>query len=462
MLCKNDVLKVKIESVTGDGQGIARVNSEVVFVPFAALGDFVRIVIIKRAKTYAVGKILEILTPSMSRVESDCKAFGKCGGCSFRHVTLEEELRIKTEGVRDVMKRLGGIDVQVENTLLTPHKAYRNKVQLPVTEDEKGLRCGFYASYSHRVVDNTLDCLATPEIFSEIAKKVLEFMKREKISGYNEEAHLGLVRHFYMRQNAAGKVMLCLVLNGTLFKNKDCENRFCTYITELFENVVSIYVNKNTQRTNAVLTEDFRLLWGQDYLEDTLLDTTLRMSPDSFFQINRDGAETVYKTAFSLLPEKHYENVYDLYCGVGSIGLTLFSQIRNGYLKAISGRLFGVEIVEKAAVWARENAKLNGIENADFKAADSADITGMEWFDKFPPSLVILDPPRKGTTEKLLSFLADKNVPDILYISCNPATLARDMSYLYSRGYKAEKVVPVNLFPRTSHTECATLLSKGK
>ena len=460
MIQKNNVLTVKIESVTGDSQGVARVDSQVVFVPYAALGDVVEIVIIKVAKTYAVGKILKIISSSKARIAPECKAFGKCGGCSFCHVTLDEELRIKTQSVKDAVSRIGGVDTEVSFAVSTPDKAYRNKALLPVTEDDNGLKCGFYASYSHRIVDGTLDCMLTPDIFSSIARATLDFMKSEGISGYSERENKGVVRHLYMRRNIFGGVMLCLVLNSAKLASGSCEKKFVEYITTKFFEIESVWINENTLVTNAVLTDKFRLLFGKDYLEDELLGVRLKMSPDSFFQVNRVGAEIVYKTAFSLLEKKHYENVYDLYCGVGSIGLTLFSEMKNGHVEASAERLFGIEIVEKAAEWATENAKANKIDSAQFRASDSLDITKMDWFDKYPPSLVILDPPRKGTTEALLSYLADKRVEDILYISCNPATLARDMSYLYKRGYTAEKVVPVNLFPRTGHVECCVRLSR--
>ncbi len=460
MLSKNSVLKVKIESVSGDGQGVARVDGQVVFVPYTAVNDEVEIVIIKVTKTYAVGKVQKLLTPSSCRIDIDCEAFLKCGGCAFRHLTLDEEQRIKTQSVKDAMRRIGGIDVEVKDAILTPYTAYRNKAQLPVAEDEKGLKCGFFAPYSHRIVDKTLDCLATPEIFSDIARMTLDFMRKEHISGYCEEKHTGLVRHLYMRINKEGRVMLCLVVNGKALVSRETEKRFADYITSAFPEIVSVFVNENSRVTNAVLGDSFRLIFGQDYLEDELLGVKLRMSPDSFFQVNREGAETVYKTAFSLLEGKRFENVYDLYCGVGSIGLSLFSEIKNGNLNVSAERLFGIEIVEKAAEWARRNAEANGIEDCDFAAADSSDITEMDWFDKYPPSLVILDPPRKGTTERLLKYLSDKGVSDILYISCNPTTLARDMSYLYSLGYSASFVVPVNLFPRTSHVESVVLLSR--
>jgi len=461
MLLKNSTVKVKIESVSGDGQGVARVDGQVVFVPYTCVGDEVEALIIKVTKTYAVGKAVKIISASDSRIENDCPAFLKCGGCSFRHMTLDEEQRIKTQSVKDAMRRIGGLDVLVEDAILTPYSAYRNKAQLPVSEDGKGLKCGFFAPYSHRIVDGTVSCLATPEIFSRIAESTLSFMKEEGVKGYDEESHTGCVRHLYMRINREGNVMLCLVLNGSVLKDKNTEKHFISYITEKHPEIISLFVNANTDRTNAVLGERFRLLFGNEWLEDELLGVKLRMSCDSFFQVNREGAETVYKTAFSFLEGGTFENVYDLYCGVGSIGLTLFSEIQKGRLNARAERLFGIEIVEKAAEWANYNASVNGIENAQFRAADSSDITGMEWFDRFPPSLVILDPPRKGTTEKLLKYLSEKNVPNILYISCNPTTLARDMAILYKEGYKAERVVPVNLFPRTSHVEAVTLLARN-
>ncbi len=458
MLLKNSIHKLTIESVTGDGQGISHVDGQVVFVPYGAVGDEVEVLIIKTTKTYAVGKILNVLTASFCRIDVDCKAFLKCGGCAFRHITLEEELRIKTQSVKDAMERIGGINVKVDDCVSTPVITYRNKAQLPVTQTDKGVVCGFYASHSHRIVENTLDCLNTPEIFSLIAKDTVSFMEENKIDAYIEESGKGVVRHLYMRENKKGDVMLCLVVNSDVLKSEKTELKYVNFIVEKYPEIKSVYLNVNKKQTNAVLGEEFKLLFGDNCFEDEILSVRLSMSPDSFFQVNRVGAETVYKTAFSLLPEKSFENVYDLYCGVGSIGLSLFSEIKNGNLNINAERLFGIEIVKDAVKWAKHNAKKNGIDNAQFFASDSADITEMALFEKYPPSLVILDPPRKGVEEKLLKYLADKGVNDILYISCNPATLARDMSYLYSRGYTSERVVPVNMFSRTGHVECVVHL----
>lgn len=461
MLKKNSVAVVEIESVSGDGSGIARLDGQVVFVPFTAVGDRVEITVIKVTKSYAVGKVTRLIEPSVLRRESDCQVFGKCGGCVFRHITLSEEERIKTETVASAMRRIGHLDVEVKSCVTPSVKGYRNKAQLPVTEDEKGLHCGFYASHSHRIVEGSIDCVTTPEIFGDIAKGILDFMKKNRISGYSEETGKGTVRNLYFRINADGKVMVCIVTNTRKLVNEAIESGLVEYLCDLFSEIVSIYTNYNSEDTNVVLGKEFRLLWGEEYFEDTLLGTRLKMSPDSFFQVNREGAEKVYSTAFSLL-EGNYENVYDLYCGIGSIGITLFNQIRGGKVKASADRLFGIEIVEKAAKCARENAKLNGIENAEFMACDSADITKMDWFDRYPPSLVILDPPRKGTTTELLDFLSERNVKEILYISCDPATLARDMRYLAAKGYTSTAVYPVNLFTGTKHVETVVLLSREK
>ena len=461
MLKKNSSAVLEIESVSGDGSGIARLDGQVVFVPFTAVGDKVEVIIIKVTKSYAVGKAVKILSPSPVREETDCPVFGKCGGCVFRHVSLAEEERIKTETVTSAMRRIGHLDVEVKDCLTPSVKGYRNKAQLPVTEDDKGLHCGFYASHSHRIVEGSIDCVTTPKIFGDIAKSILDFMQKKKISGYNEESGKGTVRHLYFRINAEGGVMVCVVTNTKILVNDVTESKLVQYLCDLYPEIVSVYLNHNSNDTNVVLGKDFRLLWGDEYFEDSLLDTRLKMSPDSFFQVNREGAETVYSTAFSLL-EGNYENVYDLYCGIGSIGITLFNQIKKGNVQAGAQRLFGIEIVEKAVECARENAKLNGIENAEFSACDSEDITKMDWFDRYPPSLVILDPPRKGTTTELLDFLAERNVPEVLYISCDPATLARDMGYMAGKGYSSSAVYPVNLFTGTKHVESVVCLSREK
>lgn len=459
MLKKNTVTVVEIENISGDGSGVARCDGQVVFVPFTAVGDRAEITVIKVTKSYAVGKVNRILSPSPVRRETDCPVFGKCGGCVFRHIDTSEEERIKTDTVSSAMKRIGRIDVEVKDCVTPTVKGYRNKAQLPVSEDEKGLHCGFYASHSHRIVDGSIDCVTTPKVFSDIAKSIISFMEQNKISGYNEENGTGVVRHLYFRINSNEKVMVCIVTNTRQLISEKTEESFAEYIKELFPEVVSIFLNFNPKDTNVVLGKEFRLMWGDEHFEDTLLDTRLKMSPDSFFQVNREGAEKVYSIGFSLL-EGSYENVYDLYCGIGSIGVTLFNQIKKGNVNADAKRLFGIEIVEKAAECARENAKLNGIDNAEFAACDSADITKMDWFDRYPPSLVILDPPRKGTTTELLDFLSDRDVREILYISCDPATLARDMGYMAEKGYTFSAVHPVNLFTGTKHVESVVLLSR--
>lgn len=459
MLKKNDTIQVNIESISGDGSGIARLDGQVIFVPFTAVGDTAEITIIKVTKSYAVGKLIKLISPSDKRCNPDCPVFGKCGGCVFRHLELSEEERIKTETVKSAMSRIGHLDVDVKDCITPAVKGYRNKAQLPVTEDKNGLMCGFYAGHSHRIVPGSIECVTSPRIFGDIAKAIIGFMKSENIPGYNEELCTGVVRHLYMRINCDNKVMVCVVTNTAKLMSDKTEKKFISFLTEKFSDIVSIYINHNCKDTNVVLGDAYRLLWGEEYFEDKLLDTTLKMSPDSFFQVNREGAEEIYSIGFSML-KGHYENVYDLYCGIGSIGITLFNQIKEGKVQVSADRLFGIEIVEKAAECARANAKLNGIDNAEFAASDSADITKMDWFDKFPPSLVILDPPRKGTTTELLDFLAERQVEEILYISCDPATLARDLGYMKDKGYSFSSVYPVNLFTGTKHVESVVHLRR--
>lgn len=460
---KNSVLRLKIENVSSDGNGIARVNGEVIFVQGGAVGDELEVIIIKELKSYSIAKILSVISPSPTRKEPDCDVFSKCGGCVFRHVSLEEEERIKTENVKSVMKRIGGLDVEVKSTVTPARKGYRNKAQYPVSEDEKGLHCGFYAPHSHRIIDESLSCKISPKAFEEISKFILSFMKEEGIKGFNEEKKIGVVRHLYYRMNKRGDVMVTVVTATPFLKNVKTEKIFAKKLTESFPSVVSVFINHNPDITNVVLGRSFRLIWGNEFFEDELLGCKFKMSPDSFFQVNREGAELIYSTAFSLLEDKHYENVYDLYCGIGSIGITLFKAMKDGAIKASANRLIGIEIVEKAAECAKINAEENEINNAVFTASDSSDITRTDLFDKFPPSLVILDPPRKGTTTELLDFLADRGVNDILYISCDPATLARDMGYLFEKGYTSSAVHPINLFAGTKHVEsCVKLQRKGK
>ncbi len=459
MLKKNSVFEVEIENISGDGNGIAKIDSQVVFVPFTAIGDKVKILIIKVTKSYAVGKVLEILTPSLLRKESDCEFFGKCGGCAFRHISIEEENRVKTESVKSAMKRIGHLDVEVRNCITPEENQYRNKAQLPVSSDDNRLKCGYYASHSHRIVDKSYSCAINPPIFSRIAQYLISFFEKEGVTAYSETDGTGLVRHLYFRQSSKNKVFVCIVLTKKELVSTILEEKLVNELTSDFPMITSVFLNYNPENTNVIMGDEYRLLWGDELFEDELLDTRLVMSPDSFFQVNRKGAELIYSKAFNLL-NGYYENVYDLYCGIGSIGLSLFNQIKKGKLDVSAKRLFGVEIVEKAIVCAKENAKLNSIDNAEFACSDSSDITKMDWFDTYPPSLVILDPPRKGTTVELLDFLADKGVPEILYISCDPATLARDMSYLVSKGYCPSAVQPVNLFTGTKHVENCVLLSR--
>lgn len=457
ILLKNDDINLKIDSISGDGSGVGRTDEgEVVFVPKTARGDIVRAHVIKKTKSYAVAKVLELIEPSSVRIAPDCGCFDRCGGCVYRHIDYKEELDIKTQAVRASVKRIGGIDIEVCDTLSASlRNAYRNKAQYPVSFD---LKSGFYAFHSHRIISESLDCKMLPENFAKICKRVLEYFEKNGLSGYDEIKNIGFLRNIYIRENSEGKCAVCLVLTRSF--EKDCADALFEKLLPF--GVVSLWENINNKAGNAILSDDFNLLCGEKYLTDTLLNTKLSMTPASFYQVNRAGAEKVYSVGFDTLEGMSFDTVYDLYCGIGSIGLTLFKNIEIGNLDIKTDKLVGVEISKGAVECAKHNAKNNGIKNASFYHSDSTDITKTDIIKNGENSLVILDPPRKGSTRELLEFLANKRVSYILYISCDHATLARDMSILFSLGYSAQKVQPVDIFPGTKHVETVVLLSRQK
>jgi len=449
-MIKNQTLTVRIESVISNGNGIARSGGQVIFVPAVACGDLCEIKIIKITSSYAVAKVERILEYSPDRAENDCSAFPKCGGCCFRHVTYDEELRIKKQTVHDAMTRIGGLDITVNDVLESPSvNYYRNKAQYPIGEKDGKIVFGFYGNHSHRIIPCD-DCKIQSDVFNDIMRYATEFFNAKHISAYDEITHKGLLRHCYLRANKFGNVMFCLVINGAQFKY---ENEFAEYLSK-YGSVTSIYLNFNKKDSNVILSDDFKCIYGDEFFEDEFFCLRLRMSPNSFYQVNRSAAETLYRTAFDLLPKKEYDNVFDLYCGVGSIGLSLAKYAENGGIKV--NRLVGYEVVEKAIKSAKINAETNGIGNTEFYVGD-LNSAPEEIMKKYPPSLVIVDPPRKGCSKELVDLFNKMDIPHILYISCDPATLARDLKLL-SGKYKISDVTPVDLFPRTSHVESCVLL----
>jgi len=453
-LKNGDLLTLEIVDVNNLGCGVARHEGLVVFVKGGVSGDTVRAKIIKITKSFAVAKLEEIVcaSPFRENADSACDEKLSCGGCVFRGIKYEHELLKKREYVRSAFVK-AGVDATVLPVLFTGKVyRYRNKAQYPVTKTKAGVSAGFYAAKTHNIIPIS-DCKIQNESFAEIVDFVCKFADRHSISVYDEKSGRGLLRHIYLRSaDVTGEVMLCLVLTGEKLPKEDI---FVNEIKEKFPQIVSVMINKNSENTNVVLGDKYRCIYGKPYIEDVLCSLRFKIAPEAFYQVNRDGAELLYGKAQELA-ECDGEDIIDLYCGTGTIGLSMANK---------ANRLLGIDIVEKSIECARENAKSNGIDNALFDCTDAGKPENIrkcaEKHDfALSKSTVIMDPPRKGSTEELLTFLANEKVRKIVYISCNPDTLARDAATLISLGYKMSKVTPVNMFPRTGHVESVVCLTK--
>ena len=450
MLNKNDVIELYIDGSGYEGEGVGRIAGIPVFVPYAAKGDLAKVKIVKVAKTHAFGKLEEIKSPSPSRTEAPCPAFGKCGGCSIMHLSYEAQLELKRERVKDCLKKIGRLDARVLPTVLSENQfRYRNKVQLPVGQLENGEPyVGFYANRSHRIVRNE-KCLLQSKQSDLVVSAFLDWMKENGVQAYNEETGKGLVRHLFIRQgeNIQGRLELLVmpVINGKRLPGEDM-------LEEAMKKAgaTCLCVNINRAKTNVILGEETRTVYGTGYVEDVLCGNVFKISPESFYQVNRPQAEKLYSIALDMAEISGDDVVYDLYCGAGTITLCAAKR---------AGKVYGIEIVPEAVENARENAKANGIKNVEFMCGDVAE-TVRELKNRVKPNVVIVDPPRKGCDNATLELLLELSPEKIAYISCNPATLARDMAYLCDRGYKYGDVQPVDLFPNTSHVECCVLLSR--
>ena len=449
-LKKNDVIELAVSGFTSEGSGVGHhLNGQAVFVPGAAAGDTAACVIVKAKERYAVGKLLHVLKASPDRVQPDCPVFPRCGGCAFRHITYEAELRLKQQRVADAFARIGRLDVPIAPIRgADPPDRYRNKAQYPVAQVNGRLYAGFYAPYSHRVID-CKNCLLQPESFEPLLRTVARWAEKYKIPVYDEETGKGLLRHVYLRRgDATGEIMVCLVINGErVFKERELVDA----LLRTDANVKSVLINVNTEKTNVILGEEIRVLYGADRIEDILCGKRFRISPLSFYQVNRAQAERLYEqaAAFALTPDTRV--LLDLYCGAGTIGLTMADRVET---------LIGAEISGSAVRDARENAKLNGIENAEFLCADAEKAAAELAGRGLRPDTVILDPPRKGCAPELLRTVAGMGPRRIVYVSCDPATLARDCAICRELGYEAAEAVPFDLFPRTAHVETVVLMTK--
>ena len=448
MLEKNKIYEAVISDYTTEGQGVAKIEGCAVFIPNGIVGEKCLVRIENARKTWASGKITELLEKSPHRVNRECPVAKLCGGCSFWHMDYAEEQRLKAERVRQALNRIGGEELAEMPILEAPTcYGYRNKAIYPVSSKKGKAFAGFFRAGTHQVVENQR-CLILPQQMDQVKDAVMDYMNQYRVSAYEETEHKGLVRHIYVRRGAqSGQVLVCLAVNG----------RKLPHVPELLdrlkriEGFTTLVLSVNTKPGNVVLGEEEIVLYGPGYIEDTLCGLQFRLSPRSFYQVNHHQAQRLYQAAIRQAEITKEDLVLDLYCGVGTITLAM---------AGAAGKVIGVEVVEAAVQDARDNAKRNGIENAEFFCGDAGK-AALELEEKgIRPDVVVVDPPRKGLNADTIEALAKMSPRRIVYVSCDPATLARDVALLKERGYAVKSAQAADLFPRCAHVESIVCLAR--
>jgi len=448
MLEKNKLYEAEICDYTAEGQGVARIEGCVVFIPNAIRGEKCLVRIEKAKKTWASGQITQILEKSPHRVQRECPISASCGGCDFWQMDYEEECRLKAERVRQALNRLGGENLEEVELLSAPTcYGYRNKAQYPVTTRKGKVVAGFFRAGTHDVVENK-GCRILPEETEQVKNIVIGYVNQNNITAYDEATGKGLLRHIYVRRGAvSGELLVCLVVNGRRLPRTE-------QLIEKLKTVpgfTTLVLSVNTKPGNTVLGEEFVTLYGPGYIEDTMCGLTFRLSARSFYQVNHHQAQRLYEAAIAQTGITKEDLVLDLYCGVGTITLTM--------AKA-AGKVIGVEVVEQAVEDARENAKRNGIDNAEFFCADAGKAALSLKEQGIVPDVVVVDPPRKGLNADTVEALDQMHPRRIVYVSCDPATLGRDVALLKERGYRVQNAIAVDLFPRCAHVESIVCLCR--
>lgn len=450
---KNDLVTLEIEDCGIDGEGIGKADGFTVFVKDAVIGDTVTAKIIKAKKNYGYGRLMEVLKPSPYRVEPKCEFARQCGGCQLQALSYDQQLVFKTNKVKGHLERIGGFtDIPMEPIIgMDELFHYRNKAQFPVGRNKEGkIVTGFYAGRTHNIIENR-DCALGVAENKEVLDRVIAHMEKYGIEPYNEATGKGLVRHVLIRYGYFTKeVMVCLILNGNKIPK---EEQLVKSLCEI-PGMTSITINVNKKHSNVILGEEIRLLWGQEYITDRIGDISYQISPLSFYQVNPMQTQKLYAKALEYADLHGQETVWDLYCGIGTISLFLAQKAK--FVR-------GVEIVPAAIENAKENAKLNGLENTEFFVGKAEEVLPREYKKNgVYADVIVVDPPRKGCDETLLETMIEMNPERIVYVSCDSATLARDLKYLCERGYELRKVCPVDQFGMTVHVETVVLLSKGE
>ena len=448
---KNKVYTAEITGLTSEGSGVCRIEEMAVFVPETAVGDVAEIKIVKVLSSYAFGIVERLVTPSPDRCERPCGVYKKCGGCVYRHISYEAECRAKAAVVRDAFERIGGLSPQFDTFISADDTdRYRNKAQYPLACIDGKAVCGFYAPRSHRVVP-VEDCPLQPEIFSEITAMVLAFINEKKLSVYDERSGNGIMRHIYLRKGAhSGEIMVCLVARKDVSRQL---SPLCRKLADSFPDIRSIVLNINSAKTNVILGEKCITLWGSGTITDVMCGNSVEISPLSFYQVNTLQAERLYAKALEYAAPTGSETIADLYCGTGTIGLSMAHS---------AAEIVGVEIIPEAVENAKKNAARNNITNAGFYCGDAGEVFGKLRKNGCTPDIIVVDPPRKGCSDETIDNIVAAAPGKIVMISCNPSTAARDAKLLSEKGYSAEKVCGADLFPATRHVECVVLMSRDK
>ena len=453
---KNEKIIVTIEDIGVNGEGIGKVEGYTLFVKDAIIGDMVEAVITKPKKNYAYAKMLKVIEPSTHRVPAKCPVARQCGGWQIQELSYEAQLDFKNKKVRGNLERIGGFSPELLDEIMEPICGmdepfyYRNKAQFPIGTDKEGkIVTGFYAGRTHQIIPNT-DCALGVKQNQQILKIIVDFMNEYRISAYNETTQRGLVRHVLIRYGFKTKeIMVCLVINGD---NLPYSDKLVDKLTQI-EHMTSITYSVNRENTNVIMGKEIGVLWGQGYITDYIGDVKYQISPLSFFQVNPAQTEKLYGLALEYADLKGKETVWDLYCGIGTISL---------FLAQKAEKVYGVEIVPQAIDDARNNARINAIENAEFYVGKAEEVLPeyyaqyeREHGEKAYADVIVVDPPRKGCDETLLQTMVQMRPERIVYVSCDSATLARDLRYLCDNGYELKKVRAVDQFPMTTHVEVA-------
>lgn len=446
---KNDRVTLRIERLGAEAEGVAKLDGMVVFVPFALPGETVEALIVSVKKQFAFAKVNRVLSPSPMREAAPCISYGRCGGCTCQHMQYSQSLEFKRQMVADCFLKIAKLDIEASSTIGMPNPwRYRNKTAIPIRLLDGIPAAGFYAPRSHRLI-RIDDCPISMPQSSVVQAAVLEWMQREHIVPYDEQSATGIVRHIVSRTNANGESMVMLVVNSDRLP---CSDSFCAALKNSAANVVTAAYCVNKKQDNTILGESTHVLFGSGYLHETMLGLTFRISPLSFFQVNTAQAALLYEKAIALCRLTGEETVADIYCGTGTISLCFARHVR---------RVTGIEVVKPAIDDAWQNARLNGIDNVDFVCARAEDHLPTMVQNGYRPDVVVLDPPRKGAAPEVLRAISECGVPKVLYISCHPATQARDAAYLvHEAGYTVTACQPVDMFCQTADVENIILLEK--